>query len=251
MLLVAILKKRWSSIATSLPGRTDNEIKNYWNTHLRKRLLSMGIDPVTHRPRADLSLLAAGLPLSLLAAAGLSNQQFDITSALKLQADAAQLAKVQLVQTLVQVLSNGVPTTPNLDLMSLIGSNTSLGQQYYQGLINGSLGSQASALTTSSSLGFNDLQGYNIPPAVCMDGLSSTDVNGTTSNLNSPNVLPDESNGMPKLMSSSPEEKPCVPECSTSHDASTSSLESSPFEGLEGLNLDGINTELGWKDLLE
>lgn len=215
----------------------------------------MGIDPVTHRPRADLSLLAAGLPLSLLAAAGLSNQQFDVTSALKLQADAAQLAKVQLVQTLVQVLSNGVPSTPNLDLMSLIGSNSSLAQQYYQGLINGSLGSnQGSALTTSSGLGFNDLQGFNIPPAVCMDGLSSTDVNGTTSNLNSPNVLPDESNGTPaKLMSSSsPEElKPCVPECSTSHDASMSSLESSPFEGLEGLNLDGINAELGWKDLLE
>ncbi|KAF3324817.1 transcription factor MYB39-like protein [Carex littledalei] len=251
--LHSVLGNKWSSIATRLPGRTDNEIKNYWNTHLRKRLLSMGIDPVTHRPRADLSLLAAGLPLSLLAAAGaLTNQQFDVTSALKLQADAAQLAKVQLVQTLFQVLSNGVPTTPNLDLMSLIGSSNSLDQQYYQGLINGSLGSLGSALTTSSGLGFNDLQGGNIPPAVCMDGLSSTDVNGTTSNLNSPKVVPSESNGtVPKLVSSSPEEKPCLPECSTSHDASTSSLESSPFEGLEGLNLDGINTELGWKDLLE
>ncbi|KAK9067929.1 hypothetical protein SSX86_012040 [Deinandra increscens subsp. villosa] len=27
---------RWSLIATELPGRTDNEIKNYWNAHLRK-----------------------------------------------------------------------------------------------------------------------------------------------------------------------------------------------------------------------
>ncbi|GJN02685.1 hypothetical protein PR202_ga20063 [Eleusine coracana subsp. coracana] len=48
----------WSVIATHLPKRTDNEIKNYWNTHLKKRLAKMGIDPVTHKPRSD--ALAAG-----------------------------------------------------------------------------------------------------------------------------------------------------------------------------------------------
>lgn len=31
---------RWSKIAARLPGRTDNEIKNVWNTHLKKRLRS-------------------------------------------------------------------------------------------------------------------------------------------------------------------------------------------------------------------
>ncbi|XP_047335473.1 transcription factor MYB30-like [Impatiens glandulifera] len=33
-----LLGNRWSLIAGRLPGRTDNEIKNYWNTHLSKRL---------------------------------------------------------------------------------------------------------------------------------------------------------------------------------------------------------------------
>ncbi|XP_051128436.1 transcription factor MYB102-like isoform X2 [Andrographis paniculata] len=37
-------------LGNKLPGRTDNEIKNYWNTHISKRLLQMGIDPTTHTP---------------------------------------------------------------------------------------------------------------------------------------------------------------------------------------------------------
>ncbi|KAF2593624.1 hypothetical protein F2Q70_00044208 [Brassica cretica] len=40
----------WAAIAAQLPGRTDNEIKNLWNTHLKKRMLSMGLDPKTHEP---------------------------------------------------------------------------------------------------------------------------------------------------------------------------------------------------------
>ncbi|OMO79327.1 hypothetical protein CCACVL1_13747 [Corchorus capsularis] len=51
--LHALLGNRWSAIATHLPKRTDNEIKNYWNTHLKKRLAKMGIDPVTHKPKND------------------------------------------------------------------------------------------------------------------------------------------------------------------------------------------------------
>ncbi|CAJ1932015.1 unnamed protein product [Sphenostylis stenocarpa] len=51
--LHALLGNRWSAIASHLPKRTDNEIKNYWNTHLKKRLDKMGIDPTTHKPKLE------------------------------------------------------------------------------------------------------------------------------------------------------------------------------------------------------
>ncbi|CAA6660089.1 unnamed protein product [Spirodela intermedia] len=41
---------KWSVIASQLPGRTDNEIKNLWNTKLRKMLVLKGINPMTHQP---------------------------------------------------------------------------------------------------------------------------------------------------------------------------------------------------------
>lgn len=53
---------RWSAIASYLPKRTDNEIKNYWNTHLQKRLNKMGIDPVTHKPKTNALGSATGNP---------------------------------------------------------------------------------------------------------------------------------------------------------------------------------------------
>ncbi|KAH0887901.1 hypothetical protein HID58_050330 [Brassica napus] len=50
IMLHASRGNKWSVIAKHLPKRTDNEIKNYWNTNLKKRLIDQGIDPLTHKP---------------------------------------------------------------------------------------------------------------------------------------------------------------------------------------------------------
>uniref|UniRef100_A0ACD5UTX6 Uncharacterized protein n=1 Tax=Avena sativa TaxID=4498 RepID=A0ACD5UTX6_AVESA len=111
--LHAVLGNKWSTIATQLDGRTDNEIKNYWNTHIRKKLLRMGVDPVTHQQlppdyhgqfdAASASASAALLPEALLWAAAAATLGGGL--------DTGALMQAQLLQQLLHAIGSNNDTT--------------------------------------------------------------------------------------------------------------------------------------------
>ncbi|XP_019181998.1 PREDICTED: transcription factor MYB39-like [Ipomoea nil] len=102
------LGNRWSKIAAKLPaGRTDNEVKNYFNTHIKKKLMRMGIDPITHKPLPNLNHLLNNLPHNYYNSFNNNNPIISpLESILRLQANLTQMANAQLLQNIAQILNN-------------------------------------------------------------------------------------------------------------------------------------------------
>ncbi|KAG6405622.1 hypothetical protein SASPL_133214 [Salvia splendens] len=103
--LHALLGNRWSIIAAHLPKRTDNEIKNYWNTRLKKRLTRMGIDPATHKPKENLG----GSAQSRQAAVVSHMAQWETA---RLEAEARLVRELKLLSKLQLLYKIAAPVPP-------------------------------------------------------------------------------------------------------------------------------------------
>ncbi|KAL3720258.1 hypothetical protein ACJRO7_005140 [Eucalyptus globulus] len=74
-----LLGNRWSLIAKRVPGRTDNQVKNYWNTHLSKKL---GVK--VHSARSSTSASSKSLQPSSTSTYPCSTSSHDAASEKKL-----------------------------------------------------------------------------------------------------------------------------------------------------------------------
>ena len=171
---------RWSAIAKHLPGRTDNEIKNFWNTHLKKKLIQMGFDPMTHRPRTD---FFAALP-QLIALANLrqlvEQRPWDDHAA-RLQVEAVQAAKLQCLQNLIQSAASIATTSPSSSSINTIPDLEQIG------LLSPPQMSSLSSLPSPSfleSISGQDIVAGQVPdiqmPSSFFEPLISNDANQST-----------------------------------------------------------------------
>ena len=198
---------RWSAIASHLPGRTDNEIKNFWNTHLKKKLIQMGFDPMTHQPRTDDLFSSLTHLLALANLRNLMEHHSLDDHSLKIQADAIQLAKLQyleyLLQSTVSASTNSYSPNgiANMEAFSFSSSsippmkeNPVLSSLQLENLASFSLDSDTSQPRHHPS----PLAHLTAPQVPFQTPLNSE--MGQTSNPNSPWVLPSPSTTLPPLV---------------------------------------------------
>lgn len=231
---------RWSRIASHLPGRTDNEIKNFWNTHIRKKFLQMGIDPITHKPRVDLSQFL-NLPQTLYSSpfGNLSTSPFGNNNALKLQTDATQLARIELLQNLLQLMNTSA-VIPNVGSYSGALGFDNLNQPFQNVMAQATLQNPGSSPQTTGELEaqINSLSWFEAGLEQ-FEGLSDHDVISNENSSYGHNIQ--QECKLPPMVNASCDETPSLSQ--TDHHFA-------PYEAWEKF-IDDETSDSYWKKFLE
>jgi len=219
----------------------------------------MGIDPETHKPRTDLNHL-----MSLSQLLGMSNLSSAMSTTwgnnhLGLQPDITQLAKIQLLQNLLQLMNSnsfvnmGNPYllgNPNLNPLFLNGTNPLQAKDpvvLSERFANPSVYSQAQSECSQQqdvSKSLADVEGGSIPQDLEYNKISST--NHSRENQ--------EENPLPALVAASPRMgtfNQMDSGCGNLAQTSTESPSNTFFDDWEKLLLDDERSGSYWKEILE
>ncbi|KAM7276236.1 hypothetical protein ACFE04_018102 [Oxalis oulophora] len=110
-----LLGNRWSLIAGRVPGRTDNQVKNHWNTHLSKKL-RLNKKTKSVQPPTSMDREAAVVTETETKTSGSSQPLVSVTS--------AEEQRVNIQQVSCWGFSNDFLNFDSHDLMELVNDHS-------------------------------------------------------------------------------------------------------------------------------
>ncbi|XP_043725365.1 MYB-like transcription factor EOBI [Telopea speciosissima] len=162
---------RWSKIAQHLPGRTDNEIKNYWRTRVQKHAKQLQCDVNSKRFKDTMRLVWMPRLVERIRAAAASASSTSTNSTITTQ-HITNNPKFPNNFVTGQIL----PTSRNEEFGVVAQFNPSFTPEE-----NSSSGAASSDLFGTQVSPVSDLTTdyYNFPPTNCSDGFQSGSMQGS------------------------------------------------------------------------